>query len=82
MRNIHLRVDIHGVLSRTDRELKRDHMKWITDGGKPYKTPTEFRVALCKELAAGRLYLPCGCPTPTPLGNCPGHEIDDVVANG
>jgi len=75
-RHIHLVVDIHGVLSRTDRELKKDHCKWITPDGGGRFTPTELRTELCKMLAKGMEFLPTTCPSPLPNGRCPGHEDD------
>jgi len=75
-RNIHIVVDIRGVLSRSDRELKSDHCKWITriDGSK--YTPTELRVELCKLLAKGLDVIPAsGCDDYDPSGRCRGHSV-------
>lgn len=72
--HIHLVVDIHGVLSRTDRELKSDHCKWMKRDDGTVMTPTELRVELCKMLAAGMTVVPTSCPSPLPDGRCPGHK--------
>jgi hypothetical protein len=74
-KTMHLVLSIEGVLSRTDRELKRDHCTWITrDDGSRF-TPTELRTELCKALAAGFKVLPMSkeCKH-LPDGTCPGHE--------
>lgn len=78
-KTIHMVTCIEGVLSRTDREMKRQgYLKFIThDNGKQFATPTELRVALCKLLAAGMKFIPMGCPTPNDDGSCPRHPIND-----
>lgn len=76
----HLVLCIEGVLSRTDRELKRDYCKWITREDGTRFTPTELRVELCKALADGFKVLPTSkdCKH-NPDGSCPGHPIEDEV---
>lgn len=69
---IHGCLDIRGALKRPGywRKLfKFDGRTLTTD---------EFRNHLCDQLAAGREFIPLGCPTPTDKGDCPGHADSPV----
>lgn len=79
---VHMVADIEGILSRSDRELKKNYLASITeDDGKRFATPTALRVALCKLLASGQKFIPMGCPTPNADGSCPRHDIEGEVSN-
>jgi hypothetical protein len=86
VKHIHLVLSIEGVLSRSDRELKSDHCKWITRADGSRMTPTELRTELCKALAAGMKVIPMSSKCKhNPDGTCPGHESyedESEVANG
>lgn len=77
--NYHLSVSVRGVLRRSNRELKRDHLKWMMqDDGTPYPSADALRDALMDELAAGHEVLSLGeCDNFDPKQGCLGHPAPD-----
>lgn len=67
----HLSVDIRGLLSKKDRELKG----WMYDDAGKLLSPRQARESLLDELAKGRKVLPTGpCEGFSFETGCPGHK--------
>ncbi|MBL8968252.1 MAG: hypothetical protein JNG85_14695 [Spirochaetaceae bacterium] len=83
MSRFHMCMSVRGILSRSNRELKRMLPMFTRDDGSHYATTDQLRDALLDEIAKGHEVLPMGkCDNFDWKDGCKGHEEPAEVEAG